>query len=86
MASNLEVRYFSYGPKCENAKIGPNWAFFVEKHAVYAKFWKYIPILWPMCFLVDLVRKKIKIKINRQHPLLAIFLYKAKIKKKKLKK
>ena len=49
--------YFSYGPKCNNAKIGQNWAISVEKHAVYTKFQKYITILWPMCFLVDLVRK-----------------------------
>ena len=49
---------FSYGPKCKNAKIGQNWVFFVEKHAVYTKFWKYIPILWHICFLVDVVQEK----------------------------
>ena len=46
-------------------------------HAVYTKFWKYIQILWPMCFLVDLVQKK-KIIINIHF--FAIFLSKGKIK------
>ena len=40
MAYNFEVRYFSYGPKCKNAKNGQNCKFFVEKPAVYTKLKK----------------------------------------------
>ena len=57
-------------PMAQNVKtpnLEKNWAFFVEKHAVYTKLWKYKPILWPMCFLVDLVRKK-NLKNYQQHP------------------
>ena len=31
-----------------------------SKTKTVEKFWKYIPILWPMCFLVDVVQKKLK--------------------------
>ena len=31
--------------------------FWWKKHAVYTKFLKYIPILWPLCFIVDLVQE-----------------------------
>ena len=84
MAWDFKVWHFSYGPKCENAKMGQNRAIFIEKHAVYTKFWKYILILWPMCFLVYLVwRKKNKKKINHQHSSFVIFLSMAKTKKNK---
>ena len=80
MACNFEVRYFSYGPKCKNAKNGQNWAFLVKKHAVYTRFWKYLPILWPVCFLVDLIHKNKMKKIIINIHFLQFFFQRLKLK------
>ena len=61
---------FPMAQNVKNNKIGQNGAFFVEKHAVYTKFWKYIPILWSIYVFVSRpsTGKKERIFFYHQHP------------------
>ena len=79
MAWTFKVRYFSYGPKCKNAKIGQNWAIFFWKTPSLHKILKLYTDIVTYVFLSRPSEGEEEEK-NYQHPFFAIFLSKAKTK------